>query len=204
MTQADSVHSTPPTNTHIMQRQTAAAPTRRRFLTIAAGASAISVASLAAAATVPSLPQAVVLPRLAPADTSPVLRSAVRALAKAHDALIAAQATNEEAEAIWQDWEDRNPQPASRRGRKRWIRRADVQRQALVSKPWQALMKAELVFAGAQIGLAVVPIASTADLEAMAACSVTYDRVDLARVNRAPIGLMVAREVSRLGMAVQS
>src|ERR1700737_2319638 len=46
MTQADSVHSTPPTNT-------SADPTRRRFINIAAGASILSGGSLAAAAAVP-------------------------------------------------------------------------------------------------------------------------------------------------------
>jgi hypothetical protein len=71
MIQADSVHSTPPTNTPIIQRQTAADPTRRRFPTIAAGASAISVASLAVAALPASLPQAVVLPKIAPPDVVP-------------------------------------------------------------------------------------------------------------------------------------
>jgi hypothetical protein len=40
MTQADSVHSTPPTSTPIIQQRTAAVPTRRRFLTVAAGARA--------------------------------------------------------------------------------------------------------------------------------------------------------------------
>jgi hypothetical protein len=47
MTQADSVHSTPPTNTP-------ADTTRRRFITIAAGASIVSVGSLAAAAAIPA------------------------------------------------------------------------------------------------------------------------------------------------------
>ena len=125
-------------------------------------------------------------------------------LVQAHDALIAAQANNEEAEAIWTDWETDNPAPASRRGRKRWIRRAVVQRQLLVERPWQAFMKAELEFAGAQLDLALVPIAGRADPEAMAACSIIYDWVELARGNRAPIGLVVAHEVSRLAQAVQS
>jgi hypothetical protein len=56
-------------------------------------------------------------------------------------------------------------------------------------------MRAELVFARAQINLAMAPITGHADLEAMAACSVLYDRVELARGNRAPIGLVVAQEV---------
>ena len=47
MTQADSVHSTPPTNTPIDT-------TRRRFITVAAGASVASVGTLAVAAAIPA------------------------------------------------------------------------------------------------------------------------------------------------------
>jgi hypothetical protein len=47
MTQADSVHSTPPTNTPVDS-------TRRRFITVAAGASIVSVGSLVAAAAAPA------------------------------------------------------------------------------------------------------------------------------------------------------
>jgi hypothetical protein len=47
MTQADSVHSTPPTNTSATNPVD---PTRRGFITLAAGASIISVGSLAAVA----------------------------------------------------------------------------------------------------------------------------------------------------------
>jgi hypothetical protein len=50
MTQADSVHSTPPTNTSALP----ADPTRRRFINIAAGASIVSVGSLVAAAAAPA------------------------------------------------------------------------------------------------------------------------------------------------------
>jgi hypothetical protein len=46
MTQADCVFSTPPTNTPI--------DTRRRFITIAAGASIVSVSSLVTAAAPPN------------------------------------------------------------------------------------------------------------------------------------------------------
>jgi hypothetical protein len=46
MTRADSVHSTPPTNTSALPVD----PTRRRFINIAAGASIVSVGSLVAAA----------------------------------------------------------------------------------------------------------------------------------------------------------
>jgi hypothetical protein len=50
MTQADSVHSTPPTNTSALPVD----PTRRRFINIAAGASVVSVGTLAVAAAIPT------------------------------------------------------------------------------------------------------------------------------------------------------
>ena len=57
MTQADRVHSTPPTNTPIDT-------TRRRFLTVAAVGSMIGAGSLAFAAAAPNdVPQAVTTPR---------------------------------------------------------------------------------------------------------------------------------------------
>jgi hypothetical protein len=58
MTQADSVLSTPSTNT-------SAVHSRRGFLAAAAGASIVSAGSLAAAAMAPNVPAAVTVP-LAP------------------------------------------------------------------------------------------------------------------------------------------
>jgi hypothetical protein len=65
MTQADSVHSTPPTNTP-------ADTTRRRFITIAAGASIVSVGSLAAVA----VPNAT--PEVSPAPVDPIFAAIER------------------------------------------------------------------------------------------------------------------------------
>lgn len=146
----------------------------------------------------PSVPKAVTV-----SQASRALRDAIRALDHAHTSLKIAQAANEEAEALWSDWRRQHPEPASKRGRRRWIRRTDIERQALTSKPWQALMRAELVFATAQCEVALVPITGPADLHGMAVASAKYDRVELARGNRSPIGLMVATELA-LGSAVQS
>jgi hypothetical protein len=100
MTQADRVLSTPPTNTPVDT-------TRRRFLVVAAVGSIVSAGSLAAAAMTPSdVPKAVTVPIGSPSHR---LRAAIRQLAAAHETLIAAQATNEEAEAMWTDWELQNP-----------------------------------------------------------------------------------------------
>jgi hypothetical protein len=57
MTQATSVHSTPPTNTPIDT-------TRRRFLTVAAGASVGALAVAATPATAPARPPVLPIPPL--------------------------------------------------------------------------------------------------------------------------------------------
>ena len=65
MTQADSVLSTPPTNTSAIDQPMFPPrdPTRRRFLAISAGASFVGAGSLAAAAMAPNdVPQAVTMP----------------------------------------------------------------------------------------------------------------------------------------------
>ena len=58
MTQADSVHSTPPTNTSAPNPPGPVDTTRRLFLTVAAGASVASVGTLAVAAIAPGAPPA--------------------------------------------------------------------------------------------------------------------------------------------------
>jgi hypothetical protein len=67
MTQADSVLSTPRTNTSAIDQPIMFPPrdpTRRRFLTVAAVASVVSAGSLAAAAAMePSVPKALTVPR---------------------------------------------------------------------------------------------------------------------------------------------
>src|ERR1700716_3535063 len=97
MTQADRVYITPPPNTsadndprspepcnclmclaegdnspHRIRSAMGGAPSRRRFLATAAGASVLSVGSLAAAALAPSAPAAVIIP--AKADDSALLK----------------------------------------------------------------------------------------------------------------------------------
>jgi hypothetical protein len=191
MTQADSVLSTPPTNTPVDT-------SRRRFLTIAAGASFVGAGSLAAAAMAPSVPAAVTI-----LQASPALRGAIRALNHAHANLKIAQAADEEAEAMWTDWQRSHPQPKSRRATRKWIKKGNAYHQRVTTPSWQALMRAELIFARAQCEVALVPITGPADLHGMAVASAKYDRVELARGNRAPIGLMVAHEIV-LGRTVLS
>jgi hypothetical protein len=69
MTQADSVLSTPPTNTSAIDHPMMFPPrdpTRLRFLTVAAVASAVGTGSFAAAAMAPNVPQAATIARAAP------------------------------------------------------------------------------------------------------------------------------------------
>jgi hypothetical protein len=196
MTRADRVHSTPPLSTSALPIDSA----RRRFLAVAAVGSMVGAATLAAAALTPNdVPKAVTIPA-----ASPELLAAIRRLAKAHEALIAAQATNEEADAMWTDWEAQNPQPASKRGTRKWIRRGSDYHAKVTTPSWQALMTAETAFAEAQAAVARVPIVSTADVHALVACSVVYDAVELCRHNRALIARVVAQELFRLGKAVSS
>jgi hypothetical protein len=99
MTQADSVLSTPPTNTSAINPVD---PTRRGFITLAAGASIISVGSLAAVA---AMPIAAALPTAAAATPDPAFAVIAEKLAAdaAHGEAIDAQ---DEAE---RDHEDGSP-----------------------------------------------------------------------------------------------
>ncbi len=83
MTQADSVLSTPPTNTSAIDQPMfpPVDPTRRRFLTVAAVGSVVGAGSLAAAAMASSIPQAVTVPSIA---SSPALPDPVFGLIEAH------------------------------------------------------------------------------------------------------------------------
>jgi hypothetical protein len=78
MTQADSVLSTPPTNTPVDT-------TRRRFLAVAAVVSVAGAGSLTAAATLaPEVPQAVTVPHVSPALRAAILHDPVFGLIEAH------------------------------------------------------------------------------------------------------------------------
>jgi hypothetical protein len=101
-------------------------------------------------------------------------------------------------------WERSHPQPKSKKGKRRWIKQMAAYHSEVTPASWHALMAAEQAFANAQIAVAAIPIASVADLHAMAACSTIYDAVELCRHNRAPIARVVAQEYFRLGKAVQS
>jgi hypothetical protein len=195
MTQADRVLSTPPINTPVD-------PARRRFLTVAAVGSMVGAGTLAAAAFTPNdVPQAVTVPTVGP---SPALRDAIARLAEAHAELEKAIWGENAANDLFEAWVRSHPQPKSKRGKRRWIKQMAAYEREVISADWQALIAAEQTFDAAQTAVAAIPIASTSDLHAMAACSAIYDEVELSRHNRAPIARVVAQEYFRLGKAVQS
>jgi hypothetical protein len=100
MSKADSVLSTPPTNTSAIDHPMMFPPrdpTRRRFLTVAAVASAVGAGTLAAAAAMdPSVPAAVITP--VPSRPDPVfgLIEAHRKAGLDHDAALVEQARLEQ------------------------------------------------------------------------------------------------------------
>jgi hypothetical protein len=95
MTQADRVYITPRTNTSAIDHPMMFPPrdpTRRRFLTIAAGASVAGAGSLAAAAMAPpTVPQAVTVPHMRLPDPAFALIADKRAADIAHGEAIDAQ-----------------------------------------------------------------------------------------------------------------
>ena len=125
MTQADRVLSTPPLNTPIDT-------TRRRFLSVAAGASVAGVGSLAVAAVMP--PDAIV-PTVAPrtADSLPAsqgMDAASDVLADALVRLIYAQEVYARAEAASEKWEAEHRVPTSKRGQRRRLKLLNARRRS--------------------------------------------------------------------------
>jgi hypothetical protein len=106
MTQADSVLSTPPTNTSAIDHPMMFPPrdpTRRRFLAVAAGATFVGAGSLAAAAMAPDIPQAVTMPHVSQTLLDPVfgLIEAHRKADRDHEAAFDEQERLEKA-GIWE------------------------------------------------------------------------------------------------------
>jgi hypothetical protein len=162
----------------------------------------VSAGTLAAAALTPNdVPQAVTVPSC---SSSPALRAAISRLAEAHTELEGAMEADHAANDLFEAWVRSHPQPKSKRGKRRWIKQMAAYEREVISADWQTLMTAEQAFDAAQTAVAAIPIASTSDLHAMAACSAIYDEVELNRHNRAPIARVVAQEYFRLGKAVQS
>ncbi len=98
MTQADRVYNTPPTNTSAIDHPMMFPPRdpmRRRFLAVAAVASAVGAGTLAAAARAPDVPQAVTMPWSSRPDPAFVLIADKRAADIAHGQAIDAEEAKE-------------------------------------------------------------------------------------------------------------
>jgi hypothetical protein len=156
-------------------------PSRRGFLALAVGAAATP-------ATIAIGSPAMVLQ----GPYSPALVDASRALQDAHAALKAAKAVYDVAAAKAEAWERDNPQPRSRRGVKRWIRKARVVSDGFVRQPFVDMLEAERVFTAAQVALAKIPPADARDLMMMACHAVIYDEVSMTGWNQAPLSRVVA------------
>jgi hypothetical protein len=108
MTQADSVLSTPPTNTPVDT-------TRRRFLAVAAVASAVSAGTLAAATAMdPSVPAAVTISRHSTPDPVFGLIEAHRKAGRDHEAALVEQNRLERIGDKAADWVAEAPCRAAR------------------------------------------------------------------------------------------
>lgn len=148
-------------------------PTRRRFLALVGG-------SAAAAATVSQGPAIAASSKaLDTSKVGPALRDAVIALRESHDALEAAKAGTDAAEAKVARWEEENPEPTSKRGKKRyWRKWAEYHREAS-DRAWFVQRDAENHFKAAQGRLAKMHPANQDELCLMAAAAAIYDAVKL-------------------------
>jgi hypothetical protein len=155
-------------------------PSRRGFLTLVAGAAITPTVAIAAPANPLQGPY------------SPALADASLTLQAAHDALQAARGVYEAAEAMAETWERQHPQPRSRRGIRKWIKKAGKVHDDLVRPSWLDLLSAEQSFADAQVAFAKVEPVSQHELALMACHGVIYDEVTLTRRNTAPISRVVA------------
>ena len=155
-------------------------PSRRGFLALTAGAAVIPTMAIAA----PVNPFA--------GPYSPALVDASRTLQAAHDALKVASAAHDAAGAKVGEWERQHPQPKSRKGFRKWIKKASKVNDALARPAWLELLDAEQAFADAQLAFAKVGPADERDLALMACHAVIYDEVSVTRPNTAPISRVVA------------
>lgn len=192
MTQADRVHSTPPTNTSALP----VGPTRRRLLTVAVGGAALAIATTAAHAT--GSPRAV-----PPAGRA--FTAAARDMAAAHVRLNTARAGVDQAMEAVKAWEAANPMPSGKRKLKRWRRQQGALRYSpAVTAAWEAQIEAENAYREAQVAVATIPATARADVVAKAALAVVYDGERLSSGPAGLISIALAYDVVRLDQAVQS
>src|SRR5579872_4102411 len=118
---------------------------RRHFIAIAAGASVASIRSTAQASPIESA--AMVEARAKLEATFAIAAEAARANDAANDAFAA--------------WIDKNPEPASKKAKRRWRKLVVAESNRLCTKPWSELIAVEKDFTEAAAALAAVPIFSS-------------------------------------------
>ncbi|MBP1297422.1 hypothetical protein [Bradyrhizobium elkanii] len=141
-------------------------------------ASLAAAAPAAALASVPALSASA--PPLGPSDASPELRDAACALDEAHERLKAAKARFAADDLKMSDWRENNPEPLSKRGRKRWARKWREHQEAIEGESWRAQLDAERDFRAAQMAVAGVRPRDMRELSLKACLSGVYDPVPLA------------------------
>jgi hypothetical protein len=155
-------------------------PSRRGFLALTAGAVAVPTMAIAAPASPLQGPY------------SPALVDASRALQDADESRKAAKAVYDVASAKASQWERQHPAPKSRKGIRKWLKKAGKVNDALVRPSWLELLSAEQAFSDAQKAFAKIPPADERDLMMMACHAVIYDEISMTRWNVAPISRVVA------------
>lgn len=147
--------------------------TRRSIIAIAGGlAATVAVIQAkpahAALGVVPDAPKA-----------SPALTAAVRALGDARDALEAGRAIHDGDEAKVARWIADNPEPASKRGKKRWNRKLRGYRDEVSEESWSALVDLARAYRTAQFAVAKIEPRDVDELMLMAAVAAIYDAVKM-------------------------
>jgi hypothetical protein len=182
MIQADRVLSTP--RITASKTNPPVDPTRRRVISLAVGAIAATV------------PAAAVAESTGAPGGSPALIAALAALQASRARLEESREAYRVACTHVDRWEAENPQPASKRGRRRWLKRAGRYCDAVSAEQWQNVLCAESDFHRAQESVAAIECAGPADLRLMIEASMAHDNRLLSIINRAPIARAVVRAIA--------
>jgi hypothetical protein len=181
-----------------------AAPSRRHFLSQAAGVAAGGTV-LALATIAPGPSTAAPASLLGVSEASPALRDAVVALRESHERLEAAKARFTADDLKMFEWRELNPEPTNRRAQKRWRRKWRDTQDATAGESWAAQIEAEKDFNAHQMAVAQFTPRDENDLMLKAAVGVVYDKEKGAYgLNVAVISYSVAFDLIKMRMPVRS
>lgn len=173
--------------------------TRRQFSKWLAASAGCGAAAALPATAAPVGP-------LGSSDARPELRDAARALDQAHERLKVAKTRFNADDLKLSDWRENNPEPLSKRGRKRWARRWREYQDATEGQSWRSQLEAERDFRAAQEAVAEIRPRDMRELALKACLSSVYDPVPLAGhlSGAAVIGFSVALDLACLMNPVAS